>query len=201
MVQTEAKRRYTAEEYLEAEVQSDERHEYIDGEIVLMPGALPNHNKIVGNLHTELNIALKRVPYDVFVTDQRLWIPKKRIYTYPDVMVVAQPLQLQSGRRDTIVNPCFIAEVLSKSTRSHNKNQKFAAYRTIAEFQEYLLIDQYTIHVEHYVKSDDRRWILVDYDDENTEISLSSVPCQFVVSDLYNKVDWTEPQDEASDPI
>ncbi|MBD1845398.1 Uma2 family endonuclease [Cyanobacteria bacterium FACHB-63] len=200
MVQAEAKRKYTAEEYLEAEAKSDEKHEYIDGEIVLMPGELPNHNVIAGNLHTELNVALKRHPYKIFVTDQRLWIPEKRIYTYPDVTVVAQPLQYQPGRRDTIMNPCFIAEVLSKSTRSYDKDQKFTAYRTIPEFREYLLIDQYTIHVEHYVKSDDRRWILVDYDDENAEISLSSVSCRFIVSDLYNKVDWTEPQEEASEP-
>ncbi|MEP0917367.1 Uma2 family endonuclease [Leptolyngbya sp. DQ-M1] len=198
MVQT--KRKYTVEEYLEAEAQSDEKQEYIDGEIVLMSCEFPNHNKITGNLHTELNVALRSSPYGIFVAAQRLWIPKKRIYTYPGIMVVAQPLQLQPGRRDTITNPCFIAEVSSKSTHSYDKDEKFTAYRTIPEFQEYLLIDQYTIHVEHYVKSDDRRWILVNHDDENTEISLSSVPCQFVVSDLYNKVDWTEPQEEASEP-
>ncbi len=196
ILQTEAKRKYTPEEYLEAEVQSDERHEYIGGEIILMTGGLPNHNTITGNLHTELNVALKRDPYKVFVTDQRLWIPKKRIYTYPDVMVVADPVQLQIGRRDTVTNPCFIAEVLSKSTRGYDKDEKFTAYRTIPEFQEYLLIDQYSIHVEHYVKSEERRWILVDYEDENAEISLSSVPCRILVADLYNKVDFSEPQDE-----
>lgn len=162
--QTETKRNYTPDEYLEAEVQSDERHAYIDGEIILMTGGLPNHNTITGNIHTELNVALKHEPFDIFMIDQRLWIPKKRIYTYPDVMVVAEPLQLQSGQRDTVVNPCFIAEVLSKSTRAYDKDEKFTAYRTIPEFQEYLLIDQYSIHVEHYVKSEERRWILVDYE-------------------------------------
>ena len=160
-----------------------------------MTGGLPNHNTIAGNLHTELNVALKRDPYQVFMTDQRLWIPKKRIYTYPDVMIIAHPLQYQTGRRDTLTNPCFIAEVLSKSTRSYDKDGKFAAYRTISEFQEYILIDQYSVYVEHYVKSEERRWILTDYEDENAEISLSSVPCKILVSDLYNKVDFSEPQE------
>ncbi len=198
ILQTETKCNYTPEEYLEAEVQSDERHEYRDGEIILMTGGLPNHNKITGNLYTELNVALKREPYDIFVTDQRLWIPKKRIYTYPDIMVIAQPIQYQTGRRDTLTNPCFIAEILSKSTRSYDKDGKFSAYRNIPEFQEYLLIDQYSIHIEHYVKSEERRWILTDYEDENAEISLSSVPCRILISDLYNKVDLSELEEEAS---
>jgi Uma2 family endonuclease len=41
-----------------------------------------------------------------------LWIPDRNLYTYPDVMVVEKPLQLQTGRTDTVTNPCFIAEVL-----------------------------------------------------------------------------------------
>ncbi|HAG82649.1 MAG TPA: hypothetical protein DCL61_16175, partial [Cyanobacteria bacterium UBA12227] len=74
------------EEYLELEVASDYRHEYIDGEIILMTGGTPNHNQIALNLSGALNFSLKRQPYRVFVTDQRLWIPRKRIHTYPDVM-------------------------------------------------------------------------------------------------------------------
>lgn len=198
ILQTETKRKYTPEEYLEAEVQSDERHEYNDGEILLMAGGLPNHNVIAGNLHTELNVSLKRSPYKIFVTDQRLWIPNKRIYTYPDVMVMAEPIQYQEGRRDTLINPLLIAEVRSKSTGGYDKVNKFSAYRTIPEFQEYLLIDQYSIRVEHYTK-DENRWILVDYADENAEISLSSVPCRILVADLYNKVDFSESQAEDSD--
>lgn len=198
ILQTETKRKYTPEEYLEAEVQSDERHEYNDGEILLMTGGLPNHNKIAGNLHTKLNVALEREPYGIFVADQRLWIPNKRIYTYPDVMVMAEPPQCQEGRRDTLINPLLIAEVLSKSTRDYDKAGKFSAYRTIPAFQEYLLIDQYSIRVEHYTK-DGNRWILVDYEDEKAEISLASVPCQILVSDLYRKVDLSELQPEESD--
>jgi Uma2 family endonuclease len=88
IMQAEEQKNYTLEEYLELESNAEERHEYIDGEIVLMPGGTPNHNRIVSNLYAALNFAFKRQPYDVFVTDQRLWIPQKRIYTYPDIMVI-----------------------------------------------------------------------------------------------------------------
>lgn len=114
IMQAKEKKVYTPEEYLEFEVNSEERHEYINGEIVLMTGGTPNHNQIAGNFYAALNFALKRQPYRVFVTDQRLSIPHKRIYTYPGVMVVQGELQLQQGRRDTITNPLMIAEVLSE---------------------------------------------------------------------------------------
>jgi len=125
IIQAEEKKVYTPEEYLEFEVNSEERNEYINGEISPMTGGTPNHNQISGNLYAAMNFALKRQPYRVFVTDQRLWIPRKRIYTYPDVIVVQGELQMQEGRRDTIANPLMIAEVLSASTRSYDKDTKF----------------------------------------------------------------------------
>ncbi len=189
-IQTEEKKNYTPEEYLDLEINSQERHEYIDGDIVLMVGGMPNHNRIILNIAAALNFALKRQPYDVFVTDQRLWIPRKRIYTYPDVMVIQGDLQLQEGRRDTITNPVLIAEVLSDSTEAYDRGDKFAAYRTIATFQEYLLIDQYTLHVEQYYKTEPRKWIFAEYDGEATLLTLNSVPFEISLADLYDKVDF-----------
>jgi Uma2 family endonuclease len=195
MILQTSKRDYTPEEYLEFEIHSEERHEYIDGEIVLMTGGLPNHNTIAVNLSGTLNFELRRKPYRTFIADQRLWIPKKRIYTYPDVMVMQQPIQYQEGRRDTLINPVFIAEVLSKSTRSYDRGEKFEAYQTIAQFQEYLLIDQYKVHIEHRIKTDNGIWTTTTYEDENLAVSLNAVPCQFVIADLYDKVDFNAEQE------
>lgn len=189
-IQAELKKIYTPEEYLELEVNSKERHEYINEEIVLMAGGTPNHNQIALNLSGTLNFALKRQPYRVFVNDQRLLIPEKRIYTYPDVMVVQGELQLQEGRKDTITNPLIIAEVLSTSTRSYDKDAKFAAYRTITSFQEYLLIDQYTMHIEQYYKTDSKHWTFTEYDEANEAVSLSSIPFQITLADIYDKVEF-----------
>jgi Uma2 family endonuclease len=190
IIQAEEQKIYTPKEYLEFEINSEERHEFINGEIVLMTGGTPNHNQIALNLSGALNFALKRQPYRVFVTDQRLWIPRKRIYTYPDVMVVQGELQLQEGRQDTITNPLIIAEVLSKSTRSHDKDAKFAAYRTIPSFHEYLLIDQYTMHIEHYFKNDRKRWTFYEYDDANDIVNLNSFSFQITLEEIYDKVEF-----------
>jgi Uma2 family endonuclease len=181
---------YSPAEYLEFEVNSELRHEYIDGLIIPMTGGTPNHNQITGNFYAVLNFALKRQPYQVFVTDQRLWIPQKRIHTYPDVMVVQTPLVFAEGRNDTITNPVMIAEVLSKSTKGYDRDEKFAAYRTIPSFQEYILIDQYTMHVEQYVKTDNKKWLFSEYEESDDVLNLASVSCQISLVDIYDKVEF-----------
>jgi len=189
MTQALEQRTYTHEEYLDFEVASEERHEYVNGEIRLMTGGTPDHNDIASNLLVALKLQLKGKPYRIFVTDQRLWIRDRNLYTYPDVMVIEKPLQLQTGRTDTVMNPCFIAEVLSKSTQDYDHGEKFSAYRTIDSFREYLLIDQYSIHIEHYVKTAANQWLLSEYDDPNTTLSLSAFEAQIEIIALYENIE------------
>jgi Uma2 family endonuclease len=188
---------YTPEEYLELEVGSVDRHTYIDGEIILMPGGTPNHNLIIGNLSANLNFTLKHQSYFVFASDQRLWIPQKRIYTYPDVMVVQEAIQLQEGRKDTIINPIMIAEILSKSTQQYDQGEKFKAYRTIPSVQEYVLIDQYSMHVEKYVKTGSSQWLFSEYDGATTFLGLETVPVEISLADLYAKVEFELDEEES----
>ncbi|MFM9160469.1 MAG: Uma2 family endonuclease, partial [Dolichospermum sp.] len=111
--------------------------------------------------------------------------------TYPDIMVVQTPLVFEEGRNDTITNPVMIAEVLSKSTKGYDRDEKFAAYRTISNFQEYILIDQYMIHVEQYVKTDNKKWMFLEYEDINDTLNLTSVSCQISLADIYEKIDFS----------
>ena len=183
---------YTAQEYLEAEVNSLDRHEFINGEIVLMAGGTPNHNEITSILNAILRVSLKGKPYSIFASDQRLWVPQLNNYTYPDVMVVAKPIELQSGRTDTITNPLLIAEVLSKGTRAYDRDDKFAAYRSIPSFQEYLLIDQYRLQVEQYSKTDANKWIFSEYGVIGDRLMLTSVSVEILLADLYENIEFCE---------
>lgn len=188
-MQIEEKKIYTPEAYLEFEVNSDTRHEYINGEIIPMTGGTPEHNEIASILNAILRVALKGKPYSIFIADQRLWIPAYNLYTYPDVMVAPRPLERQQGRTDTIINPVMVAEILSKSTKSYDRDEKFAAYRTIPSFQEYLLVDQYSIHVEQYFKADPHHWIFTEYNGSESMFSLSSIPCEIRLADLYEGIE------------
>ena len=178
------------QEYLDKETKSDLRHEYINGEIREMTGGKPNHNLIVGNLYATLNFALRRKPYRAFVTDQRLWIPDRQIYTYPDVMVTGEPLELQEGRKDTVINPLLIAEVLSDSTRGYDCGEKFEAYRTIPTFVEYLLLEQDRVGVIHYVKQSANQWLMMEYSQVQDVFNLQTVELSVGLADLYDKVEF-----------
>ena len=91
---------------------------------------------------------------------------------------------------DTITNPQVIVEVLSKSTKGYDREDKFAAYRTNATFQEYLLIDSDQIHLEQYSKTGKKRWELREYDEEDIALALASIPFQISLEELYNKVNF-----------
>jgi Uma2 family endonuclease len=182
-------RYYTPEEYLELETAADYKSEYIDGQIIPMAGGSTNHNQISVNLTSELNFAFKRQAFKVFMSDVRLWIPERHIYTYPDVMVIKGEPEYFQNRTDTILNPMLIVEVLSKGTKGYDRESKFDAYRTIPSFQEYLLIDQTRIHVERFFKTGTKQWSFYEYDESDEVIALTKVLFQISIADLYNKVE------------
>ncbi|MEM9216950.1 MAG: Uma2 family endonuclease [Cyanobacteria bacterium P01_F01_bin.150] len=179
---------YTAEEYLALEVEAKTRNEFRDGEIVEMTGGTPEHNEITGMLIFLLKASLRKQPYSVFVTDQRLWIPELELYTYPDVMLTSKPPELQPGRKDTVMNPIVIAETLSKSTQNYDRGDKFAAYRTMESVQEYVLIDQYRPLVEHHVKQSADQWLLTTYRGLEASFRLESVGVEIALAELYEAI-------------
>lgn len=186
---TEAKT-YTASEYLALETEAETRNEYRNGEIVSMPGGTPNHNQIAVVLNALLWFALRGKEYSIFSADQRLWIPDRNIYTYPDSMVIPRPIELQSGRKDTVTNPVLIVEVLSDSTEAYDRDKKFAAYRTIPTFQEYLLIDQSQYHVEQYARQSPNQWLFTEHNGQDARVTLASIPVEVALVDLYENVEF-----------
>jgi Uma2 family endonuclease len=183
---------YTPEEYLEIEEKAEYKSEYRDGEIIAMTGGTTNHNKITLNLAASLKIALRRKNYDVYIGDVRLWIPRYRQHTYPDVMVIeGQPIYTGTSTT-TVMNPILIAEVLSKSTKNYDQGDKFLYYRSIPEFKEYILIDQYQYHVMQYVKTAESQWLFTELQDESAILSLQTIDFQIELRDLYEQVNFAE---------
>lgn len=195
-MQITQQRYYSPEEYLKLEETAEFRSEYRAGEIIPMTGGTPNHNQIAGNFYTAIKAGLKGQPYRVYITDLRLWIPQRKIYTYPDVMIASRPIELLEGRKDTITNPAIVAEVLSKSTESYDRGKKFEHYRTLLSFQEYILIDQYRIHVEQFSKTESGKWLFSEYDGEAAVLSLTSVQFQISLPDIYEDIEFEIEEEE-----
>ncbi|MBD2690514.1 Uma2 family endonuclease [Anabaena catenula] len=187
-------RYYTPEEYLELEEKAEYKSEYRDGDIVPMTGGTTNHNKIAGNFYAYLKFALKKKSYDVYIGDVRLWIPRYRQYTYPDVMVIQGEPIYTGANTTTVMNPLLIAEVSSKSTSNYDQSDKFLYYRSIPEFKQYILINQY--HVMQYVKTDDGKWIFTEYESESDILKLQTVDFQIDFNDLYEQVNFKQSSEE-----
>ena len=176
------------EEYLELERKSASKHEYLKGEVFAMTGASLRHNLITVNIATELKQKLKQTDCKVLVGDMRVSAPGATLYTYPDVVVVCGEPLLEDEKFDTLLNPCLIVEVLSKSTAAYDQEIKFGYYRTIESLTEYLLVAQDKCHVTQYVKQPDGRWLLADIRDLEGRVELASVPCTFALSEVYDRV-------------
>jgi hypothetical protein len=113
------------------------------------------------------------------------------LYTYPDAMVVCGSVEYAEGRNDTITNPIVIFEVLSKSTRDYDRGKKFELYRDLPSLQDYALIDQERVYLEHYHKVADGRWTLTIFNSLETTLTLTTIEVSLAVSRIYHRVDWS----------
>ena len=63
-------------------------------------------------------------------------------------------------------------------------------YRSIPEFQEYILIDQYQFYAAQYFKQEDEQWLFKDYEGAETIFKLASGNWEVSFQDLYARVDF-----------
>lgn len=178
----------TPEEYLALERKAESKSEYFDGEIFAMVGASRKHNLITVNITRELSQQLKGKPCEVYSSDMRVRIPNANIYTYADLTVACGDPKFEDTHVDTLLNPVLIVEVLSKSTASYDRRQKFAFYRTIDSLTDYILVSQDSFHVEQYTKQADGRWLLADFRSPEDVLQLDSVQCSLALGEIYDRV-------------
>jgi len=177
----------SVEDYLAFERQAEERNEYVNGKITTVTGANRQHSLIIGNVCGELGRSLRATSWEVYPVKMRVKVPAVAAYVYPDVVVCNEP-QFEDSFVDTLLNPTFVVEVLSKSTESYNRLAKSAYYRTIESLCEYLLVSQEEYRVEQYIKRADGRWLLSDVCSLESVIELKSIDCSLALRDLYDRV-------------
>ncbi len=169
------------EAYLQGELLSETKHEYIDGAVYAMAGASKNHQRITVNVLSELLTQLKNTPCEPFSSDIKVKVGTK--FFYPDVMVVCKD---DSGNDYYTENPVIIVEVLSKFTRRMDETAKKFAYQTLPSLKEYVLIEQDFVDVEVCRRSEG--WISHHYF-MGDSVTFESVGLTLSVSDIYQRVD------------
>ncbi len=187
---TQSKTLLTEEEYLEIERNSEFKSEYFQGEMFAMAGAVEAHNLVVANLIAILHLQLRSSACRTYPSDMRVRVAKSRLYTYPDVVVVCQQPQFLDERRDTLLNPGLIAEVLSPSTEAYDRGRKFAHYQSIGSLKEYLLVSSDRMRAELYTRQPEDRWLLTSAGSLEDSLDLPSLGCRLALAELYEKVDF-----------
>lgn len=180
----------TPEEYLERERIAETKSEYFNGEIFAMAGATREHNLVCGNMFREINSQLRGKPCESYSNDMRVLVPATGLYTYPDIVVVCDEPHFEDDVFDVLLNSTVIVEVLSKSTASYDRGDKFMHYRTIESMREYVIVAQKERKIEHHVKQPDGRWLLTDIRDQ--DLKLTSIGCTLTMDEIYERVEFDE---------
>jgi Uma2 family endonuclease len=178
---------FSPEEYLERERRAEYKSEYFVGDIVAMAGAKRNHNLVSNNVSASLTAQLRDAPCEVYANDMRVQADGEKQYSYPDVVIVCGEPQFRDGREDTLLTPTIVVEVLSPSTESRDRGEKFLRYRQISSLTDYLLIAQNERRGEQFIRQADGSWRMVETSNEG-EVRLESVGCTLALANIYNKV-------------
>ena len=180
----------TPEEYLAFERESEVKHEYVAGEVFAMAGAGEAHNLIVANVLAWLRPQLRGRNCRIYPSDMRVKVASLGIYMYPDIVVVCGSPQFEDGRRDTLLNPTLLIEILSPSTASHDRGLKFRRYQLIPTFAEYLLIAQDRPAIEHHTRRAAGTWETTLISDPAATLTLPTIGCTLPLSAIYEDVTW-----------
>lgn len=185
------KQKYTPSEYLALEEKAETRSEYWNGEIVAMSGARIEHQQIVANI-TEFLGAKVRGRCRVFPSEMKVWVKKRDKFFYPDIAIICDRPSFYKNRRDTIDNPKMIIEVLSKSTASFDRAEKFLSYQTLGSLGEYVLISQEKAAVEQYIKREDGNWIFRATVGLESSVNFTSIETALSLQEIYDLVEFEE---------
>jgi len=179
----------TPEEYLERERLSDERHEYLYGEIVAMARPWPAHGVIVNNVAFGLRARLESQGCRVFTESLRISVGWGKLISYPDVVLQCGEPAWVDDKRDTLTNPKFVVEVVSPSTADYDRGTKAYLYRMLSSMSEYLLIHPEPIEIHHWRRLPANTWEVVTITDIDAIIHFASLDCDMAVSEIYKDID------------
>lgn len=181
---------YSFEQYLAIERDREHKSEYFAGEMFAMAGASEAHNLVAFNVANVLGRQLSDRPCKAYLGDMRVRIEATGLTTYPDASVVCGPPRFFDDRRDTLLNPQVIVEVLSPSTGSCDRGKKFEHYRKLDSLQDYVLISQDRRQLECFTRQADGRWTLTEAGAPGTSLRLASIDCTLPVDEIYAKVEF-----------
>jgi len=173
-------------DYLEGELISEIKHEYINGGVYAMAGAKRAHNLVSMNLSAILYNYLRGTSCRVFGSDMKVGTQTRTddFFYYPDLHVSCE----QSSNDHFNSEPKLIIEVLSDSTERKDRAEKFYNYRKLESLQDYVLVAQDCQRVEIYSRS--QAWELTLFTQEADKFSFDSIGLKLTLAEIYQDVEF-----------
>jgi Uma2 family endonuclease len=187
----------TVGEYLALERASEERHEFLDGQVYAMAGESIRHGDICTNLVAELRSQLKGTPCHVLSKDMKVRsgpVPRSRLsskglFSYPDVVIICGEPQFHDEYQDVVLNPTVIIEVLSPSTEAFDRGEKWSRYQTwLPSLTDYLLVSQSKPLVEHFRRQPKDEWCYSPVRGLDGRLVLDAIDCTLRLEEVYDRV-------------
>jgi Uma2 family endonuclease len=186
--QYEEERRYTEAEYFEFERTSFGRWEYVNGEIRQMSGGTTDHGAISSNIVRTLGNVLVPRGCRVYGSDVRIHTGDG-VNTFPDISVICEQNRYYLGRKDTVLTPLLIVEVLSRSTEDYDQKAKFDHYQTIETLTDYLLVEQNRARITLYTRREEY-WEMRVVTGLANRVFLPSVDVTLALTDIYALIEF-----------
>ena len=184
----------TLDDYLEIERASEFKNDYVNGQIIAMSGESLSHGRIKSNVHREISYHLKGKPCEVFTSDMKVKVEGASPFKYPDVVVVCGKPEMHDARKDLLLNPLVIIEVLSPSTEAVDRGEKFDLYQAIPSLKYYVLIAQDRAHLTVLTRQSNTHWNLELITDLNASLVIPDLDCQIPLHEIYERVEFPAPR-------
>lgn len=182
------KEAFGPDDYLAWEQDQPIRNEYVDGEVFAMSGASDAHGTAALNLAAGLKVALRGKPCKPFIADMKVHVEAANSFFYPDILVTCDPRDRTPEASHVKHHPVLVVEVLSPSTEAYDRGNKFAAYRTLASLQEYVLVSIEQRRIEVFRRDATGHWVLYPFA-LHEELELTSVDFRCAVAEVFEGVE------------
>ncbi|MDB4544511.1 Uma2 family endonuclease [Akkermansiaceae bacterium] len=187
MALKESQKMVSIQDYLEGELHSEIKHEYLGGIVHAMSGGTLDHGRIGGNCMVSLGSSLKGKPCQPFNSDVALKIilPTQIRFYYPDLQIVCES---NAGDEQYQDKPVIIIEVLSESTRRIDLGEKRDTYLAIPTLQVLIIIDPDQVFVRLDRRVENNGFLQQTFNELDQVIDLPEVDASLPLADIYDGI-------------
>lgn len=191
---TVLEKKLSVDVYLDREQASQRKSEYVDGEVREMTEASRSHNLICWRILVALAPQLDAKSLEAYPSEMRVRTDERGPYYYPDIVIAPSPPKILKDRGDTLLDPLVVFEVLSPSTESIDRGEKLANYAAIDSLNDYVIVAQDHVRVDHHSRQSDGSWRLVIHDDLTRTVDLASIGVRLSLAEIYDRIFPPEPE-------